>query len=69
MEQTCDTMLVIGNGFDLTFGLKTSYTDFMKWFNRNYSFRSYLKEFLNAKLNMQRWIDIENELIYYSKYL
>lgn len=41
MEQTCDTMLVIGNGFDLTFGLKTSYTDFMKWFNRNYSFRSY----------------------------
>ena len=49
MEQTCDTMLVIGNGFDLTFGLKTSYTDFMKWFNRNYSFRSYLKEFLNAK--------------------
>lgn len=69
MKQTCDTMLVIGNGFDLTFGLKTSYTDFMKWFNRNYSFRSYLKEFLNAKLNMQRWIDIENELIYYSKYL
>lgn len=69
MEITCDTMLVIGNGFDLTFGLKTSYTDFMKWFNRNYSFRSYLKEFLNAKLNMQRWIDIENELIYYSKYL
>ena len=29
MEQTCDTMLVIGNGFDLSLGLKTSYEDFM----------------------------------------
>ena len=33
MPEKVKTLLVIGNGFDLTHGLKTKYTDFLKFFN------------------------------------
>ncbi len=32
-----DRLVIIGNGFDLAHGLKTSYKDFIRW---------YLKEFM-----------------------
>ena len=31
------TLYIIGNGFDLSHGLKTSYTDFSKWVEKNHS--------------------------------
>lgn len=60
-------LLVIGNGFDLALGLKTSYPDFMEWLkNVHYMDDAYLYKFLRSKLDQQRWIDIENELRQYS---
>ena len=62
-----DKLLVIGNGFDLALGLKTSYPDFMEWLkNVHYMDDAYLYKFLRSKLDQQRWIDIENELRQYS---
>jgi hypothetical protein len=34
-------LLVIGNGFDLAHGLKTTYTDFLHWANDNQKMLSY----------------------------
>lgn len=60
-------LLVIGNGFDLALGLKTSYPDFMERLkNVHYMDDAYLYKFLRSKLDQQRWIDIENELRQYS---
>ena len=54
-----DKSLVIGNGFDLALGLKTSYPDFMKWLsNKHYMDDAYLYRYLSSKLNQQRWIDM-----------
>lgn len=62
-----DKLLVIGNGFDLALGLKTSYLDFMRWLkNEHYMDDAYLYRYLRSKLDQQRWIDIENELRKYS---
>lgn len=62
-----DKLLVIGNGFDLALGLKTSYRDFMKWLsNKHYMDDAYLYKHLSSKFYQQRWIDIENELRQYS---
>lgn len=63
-------VLVIGNGFDLNLGLKTSYFDFLKspqfesliYIKKN-QLSVYLKEAHDAKL----WIDVENELKQFSK--
>lgn len=58
-----DKLLVIGNGFDLALGLKTSYIDFMEWLmNEHCMDGTDLYEFLSRKLKVKRWIDIENEL-------
>ena len=62
-----DKLLVIGNGFDLALGLKTSYIDFMEWLmNEHCMDGTDLYEFLSRKLKVKRWIDIENELRVYS---
>ena len=62
-----DKLLVIGNGFDLALGLKTSYLDFMRWLkNEHYMDYAYLYRYLSSELNQKRWIDIENELRVYS---
>ena len=62
-----DKLLVIGNGFDLALGLKTSYIDFMEWLmNEHCMDGTDLYEFLSHKLKIKRWIDIENELRIYS---
>ena len=56
-----DKLLVIGNGFDLALGLKTSYIDFMEWLmNEHCMDGTDLYEFLSRKLKVKRWIDIEN---------
>ena len=65
--QNYRTVFVVGNGFDLNLGLKTSYKDFMEshWFSdiKNNSLVDYLRE--RQSLNL--WIDIENELSAYSQ--
>lgn len=63
-----NVLLIIGNGFDLNIGFKTSYADFMKseYFPKqgSSSLCSYLS--LVKRRNMG-WIDIEKELATYSK--
>ena len=64
-----ETLLLVGNGFDLAMGFKTSYGDFMKspFFPKNNStLCSYLLKECRANMG---WIDIENELSKYSKLL
>lgn len=62
-----DKLLVIGNGFDLALGLKTSYIDFMEWLmNEHCMDGTDLYEFLSNKFKIKRWVDIENELRIYS---
>lgn len=63
-----DTVFIIGNGFDLNLGLKTSYTDFI---NSDHFINIYdkneLAKHLKAKKELQNWVDIELELAIYSK--
>ena len=65
-----DTLLIVGNGFDLGIGFKTSYKDFMdsSYFpNPN---ESGLSEYLVSVRDKNfGWVDIENELATYSKKL
>ena len=63
-----DAVLIIGNGFDLHFGLETSYTHFVKSsifmdLLANNRFANHLRE----KHDLQNWIDVENELSVYSR--
>lgn len=64
-----DTLLIVGNGFDLSMGFKTSYGDFMRsqYYQKN---NSSLCSYLSSKYRENMgWIDIENELSEYSKLL
>jgi hypothetical protein len=61
-------IIIIGNGFDLNLGLKTSYQNFIQ---SNY-FISLLHDntlaiYLNNKQQINNWVDIEKELTEYSK--
>ena len=58
-------LIIIGNGFDLDMGLKTSYSDFIKspYFSQNTELHKYLKH----RLEINNWIDLENELKNYLK--
>lgn len=66
-----NTILIVGNGFDLNLDLKTSYTDFI----RSKHIEEHLKSHSNSLIkhlceqSKSRWIDIENELKGYSAYL
>lgn len=62
-----NTLLILGNGFDLSFGLKTSYGDFMQsQYFKDFAANSYLGHYLVSVQNKcHTWIDIEKEL---SKY-
>lgn len=62
-------VLIIGNGFDLNLGLKTSYRDFINsdFFTRNLEDIS-LPLFKHlSEVDKNNWIDIEKELESYSK--
>lgn len=64
-----DAVLIIGNGFDLSLGLKTGYSDFVKSkeFKKLLENENLLAKHLNGIHTLQNWIDIENELKNYSK--
>lgn len=61
--QTIKNVFVIGNGFDLSLGLPTSYTDFLKsnFFTKNIG-TSELFRHIHEKANLEKWVDIEAEL-------
>lgn len=59
-------ILVIGNGFDLNVGLKASYADFRKHLKLPNFLSSYLYRFLFNRNIGGNWINIEDQLRYYS---
>lgn len=67
-------VVILGNGFDLDLGLKTSYSDFAEsdfWQNlmdnNEHSLDgSRLLGFLNNKYEVEKWIDIEAALLEYA---
>lgn len=65
-----ETLLIVGNGFDLSMGFKTSYGDFMKSSFFPNEETSNLCSYLHRQYEENMgWIDIENELSKYSKLL
>lgn len=62
-----ERILIIGNGFDLDLGLKTSYKDFLesKMFLQLNS-NSLLAKYLGCKNQIQNWVDVEHELKNYA---
>lgn len=58
-------LLIIGNGFDLSLGLDTSYQSFLKS-QEFYNIGTYtLSSYLEQKQKIQNWVDIEKELANY----
>lgn len=65
-----ETLLIVGNGFDLSMGFKTSYGDFMKSSYFPNKETSTLCSYLHNQYEENMgWIDIENELSKYSQLL
>lgn len=64
-----DTLLIIGNGFDLNLGLKTGYSDFVrsdKWpFKQRCSLLPSLGSYLNKK-SQGSWFDLESSMANFS---
>lgn len=61
-----ETLLIVGNGFDLSMGFKTSYGDFMRssaFPKFDSTLCSYLRKQFQENMG---WIDIENELSEFS---
>jgi hypothetical protein len=58
-------ILIIGNGFDLNLGLKTSYEDFLESPQFNL-LDNHLSNYLSKLQKMKNWIDVEKELKNYS---
>jgi len=60
--------MIIGNGFDLNLGLKTSYQDFLKsqYFLSLINDNNSLALYLNKQNDLSNWVDIENEITNYS---
>jgi hypothetical protein len=61
-------IIIIGNGFDLNLGLKTSYKDFIEsnYFNLLLEKDNSLARHLSDKTQFNNWIDVENEITEYS---
>ncbi|MCT7912333.1 bacteriophage abortive infection AbiH family protein [Arcobacter lacus] len=61
-------IIIIGNGFDLSLELKTSYKNFIKsdCFNLLLKKNNSLALYLNEKQEINNWVDIEKELTNYS---
>lgn len=73
MNRDYKIVLVLGNGFDLDLGLKTSYRDFMESDNiANFSFKSFISSKGEIDIvrhcvdnySINKWIDLEKELAY-----
>lgn len=69
IEEPRKIVLVLGNGFDLDLGLKTSYKDFWEsdYCPKNYPapIIKHLNEHLGNDVEIVRWYDLENEFFYY----
>mgnify|MGYP001777100216 FL=1 len=61
-QQNKKTLIVIGNGFDLANGIKSSYSDFKQWLNKNGKHRliGLMDTFFSNKRDV--WGDIEKAL-------
>lgn len=61
-------IIIIGNGFDLNLGLKTSYKDFIEsdYFQSLAEENNSLAEYLMSKADLNNWVDIEKEITEYS---
>lgn len=63
---TSEKVFIIGNGFDISLGWKTKYSDFAKsslWPFKNSLIG--LSSHLEQKRNIEKWLDIEHELLNY----
>ncbi len=61
-----DTVLILGNGFDIDLGLETKYTDFIKspyW--KNYMNDSRLYHYVKHQSEQENWSGLENDLLDY----
>lgn len=58
-----NAILILGNGFDLCHGYKTSYSDFIRWFQKQEDLQEniWVKHF-SKQLNYSSWVDIEKEI-------
>ena len=69
MSESRKIVLILGNGFDLDLGLKTSYKDFWEseFCPKDYPapIIKHLNERWDEALEAVRWYDLENELMYY----
>lgn len=67
MEYDSNYLLIIGNGFDRSLGLKTSYEDFFKSDNyKSLNKNNGLIKHLDNARNIHKWIDLETEIRNYS---
>ena len=59
-----ERVIIIGNGFDLDLGLKTSFKDFFNSddspFDKSTTSESPLAHFINKQVNINSWYDLEN---------
>jgi len=64
-------IIIIGNGFDLNLGLKTSYKDFIE--SDHYKLLiakdNLLAKYFMSKTDLNNWVDIEKEITQYSMYI
>lgn len=68
IEGAFSDVAIIGNGFDLNLGLRTSYSDFMESEKfLDLADRNDLAKHLAVVNDSVNWVDIEEELIRYSK--
>lgn len=58
-------LLILGNGFDLSLGRETRYSDFAKSRFWPENLKSELFSYLEEKANLERWFDLESELARY----
>ena len=62
-------VFIIGNGFDLDLGMHTRYSDFAKsdkWPSHKYPPIRSLASFLKSKAKIEKWFDLEKELLSYA---
>jgi hypothetical protein len=63
-----NTLFFIGNGFDLSLGLKTSYNDFYKYYTNQLSKNDSIKELKKSiSSDLKNWSDLELALGKYTE--
>lgn len=63
-----NVVYLIGNGFDLNLGLKTSYNDFYNFYTKKKSSSSIVQKFKSSiSSDLTKWADLELELGNYTK--